>query len=64
MRPLKVHGFERFSVVYVSVSKYKIQDFSFIVNEINFCNFMFQLFDPFLTSNSRGIQLAKKSKRI
>lgn len=44
MRPLKVHGFERFSVVYVSGSKYKIQDFSFIVNEINFCNFMFQLF--------------------
>ena len=32
MRPLKVHGFERFSVVYVSGSKYKIQDFAFIID--------------------------------
>ena len=32
MRPLKVHGFKRFSVVYVSGSKYKIQDFAFIID--------------------------------
>lgn len=32
MRPLKVHGFKRFSVIYVSGSKYKIQDFAFVVD--------------------------------